>query len=416
MSRQIINIGTVPGDDTGDSLYDGGQKINDNFEELYAGAIDLNQVRTVSQGSFGFTSIQDAIDDIADADATKPYVVYIYPGIYDEQVTLTPYISLVGVDRDAVIVTHTGDINGTIIGAANCQVSNLTVRLSEVETEWGIVATDCDQFEVRRVTLGGAVEAGFTSNAVKFVGSAYRNVVDDSLIRIFGDTGTTLYGVHADVAAWTPDYDQQVMVRNSQIIVYNGDSVAVLMDGVRNGHIVGVGMDAGDIELVDCPFINIIATRAGALTVSAGSGITTYLRTDNARFSSLSTSGVGTIYRAGSYAITDAVDASAVPLYAPAGVALEVVSKTGTYAATMRDGVILGDATGGAFTVTLPTAVGRAGKTFTVKRINSGGNAVTVGTTSSQTIDGSTTYALSSQYASVTVVSDGANWHIIGKV
>lgn len=36
MAQQIVNIGTVPGDGTGDHLYVGGDKINDNFTELYA--------------------------------------------------------------------------------------------------------------------------------------------------------------------------------------------------------------------------------------------------------------------------------------------------------------------------------------------------------------------------------------------
>jgi len=36
MARQNISIGAVPGDGNGDKLYIGGDKINDNFIELYA--------------------------------------------------------------------------------------------------------------------------------------------------------------------------------------------------------------------------------------------------------------------------------------------------------------------------------------------------------------------------------------------
>lgn len=89
------------------------------------------------------------------------------------------------------------------------------------------------------------------------------------------------------------------------------------------------------------------------------------------------------------------------------------VSKTGAYTATTTDEVISADATSAAFQITLPTAVSKAGQTYTIKRANAGANAVTVGTTSSQTIDGSTTYSLSAQYKYVTVVSNGANWLII---
>jgi microcystin-dependent protein len=36
MAQQIINIGTVPNDGTGDNIRLGGTKINDNFTELYS--------------------------------------------------------------------------------------------------------------------------------------------------------------------------------------------------------------------------------------------------------------------------------------------------------------------------------------------------------------------------------------------
>lgn len=63
-------------------------------------------------------------------------------------------------------------------------------------------------------------------------------------------------------------------------------------------------------------------------------------------------------------------------------------------------------------TVTLPTAVGVTGTVYVVKLTAAG--SATVTTTSSQTIDGSTTYSLASQYKYVTVQSDGSNWVVIG--
>jgi hypothetical protein len=62
-------------------------------------------------------------------------------------------------------------------------------------------------------------------------------------------------------------------------------------------------------------------------------------------------------------------------------------------------------------TITLPTAVGISGKVFNIKR--TGASAVTVATTSSQTIDGSTTYVLNTANQNLTVVSNGANWFIL---
>ena len=96
------------------------------------------------------------------------------------------------------------------------------------------------------------------------------------------------------------------------------------------------------------------------------------------------------------------------------GLRMTPAARTG--AVTLSSGSVvinLCDATSGAFTVTLPTAVGNTGQIYTIKRTSSAANNVTVGTTSSQTIDGSTTYVLSAQYKYVSVVSDGANWSII---
>jgi hypothetical protein len=92
------------------------------------------------------------------------------------------------------------------------------------------------------------------------------------------------------------------------------------------------------------------------------------------------------------------------------------IAKTANYTLTAADQYVLGDATGGAFQITLPTAVGSPGRLFTVKKIDVSANAVTVGTTSAQTIDGAATYGLATQYKSVTVLSDGAHWYVVGAV
>jgi hypothetical protein len=65
----------------------------------------------------------------------------------------------------------------------------------------------------------------------------------------------------------------------------------------------------------------------------------------------------------------------------------------------------------GTFTVTLPTAVGITDREYLIK--NTGAGTITLATTSSQTIDGSTTYVMSVQYKYVRVKSDGANWNVI---
>ena len=63
-------------------------------------------------------------------------------------------------------------------------------------------------------------------------------------------------------------------------------------------------------------------------------------------------------------------------------------------------------------TITLPTAIGCTGRTYVIKKIDSGSGDVIIGTTSSQTIDGVTTQTIEFQWTALNVVSDGSNWFI----
>jgi hypothetical protein len=89
-------------------------------------------------------------------------------------------------------------------------------------------------------------------------------------------------------------------------------------------------------------------------------------------------------------------------------------TKTSNYTVTEsdRDKLILVDASGGAVTITL-LAAATAGNGFRVviKKTDSSANVVTVDGNLSETIDGSTTSALSAQYDSDNLICDGSNWH-----
>ena len=71
------------------------------------------------------------------------------------------------------------------------------------------------------------------------------------------------------------------------------------------------------------------------------------------------------------------------------------------------------DASGGARTINLPAASGCSDRVYTIKKIDSSGNAVTVDGNASETIDGATTYSLATQWKYVMIQSDGTNWMVI---
>lgn len=87
---------------------------------------------------------------------------------------------------------------------------------------------------------------------------------------------------------------------------------------------------------------------------------------------------------------------------------VNIVTKTSAYTLTSNDVVVLAN---GTFTITIPTAVGIEGKTYDVKNIGTG--SVTLDPNGAQTIDGDTTKILNTLYDSLTIISDGSNWHII---
>lgn len=87
--------------------------------------------------------------------------------------------------------------------------------------------------------------------------------------------------------------------------------------------------------------------------------------------------------------------------------------KNANYTAMLSDNVLLGDATGGAIIFTLPTAASAVGNVFFFKKLDSSGNVVTVKGNGSELIDGANTFLINTQYAGITVVSNGTQWYII---
>jgi len=105
-------------------------------------------------------------------------------------------------------------------------------------------------------------------------------------------------------------------------------------------------------------------------------------------------------------------------LHAEGSVAHELVTVTASYDLTVGDNqhvktIIVNNAA--AATIALPSAVGIAGREYRVKKVSAtgGGRTVTIDPDGAETIDGSADFDLTSQYESITFVSDGANWLIV---
>jgi hypothetical protein len=232
------------------------------------------------------------------------------------------------------------------------------------------------------VVVGGS-STGTIFTSVRNVYTLGSNIITPVSLTAFSTSSNVLqlYGYSSSQIAdlidiWTYSGGTKAFAINSAGAIYAG---------TWNGSTIGVGY--GGTGITTTP-------ANGALLVGNGTNYT----------SATLTAGTGVSVTNGSGSITIASSG-----------AESLVTKTSAYTATATDYTILANATSAAFSVTLPTAVGANGKLYIVKKVDSSANAVTVATTSAQTIDGASTYVMGYQYQSVTVQSDGANWFIVGE-
>lgn len=90
-------------------------------------------------------------------------------------------------------------------------------------------------------------------------------------------------------------------------------------------------------------------------------------------------------------------------------------TKTVTFTVDGAAWYYLVDATAGAVTVNLPAAAAAKGRIVGVKKIDAGGNAVTLDGSGAETIDGAATLATTTQWASFLIWSDGTAWYALAK-
>jgi len=61
MTKQSISLGSAANDGTGDTLRAAGQKINENFTELYDDYISISSLKSIAASSADFAAFKSAI-------------------------------------------------------------------------------------------------------------------------------------------------------------------------------------------------------------------------------------------------------------------------------------------------------------------------------------------------------------------
>ena len=97
-------------------------------------------------------------------------------------------------------------------------------------------------------------------------------------------------------------------------------------------------------------------------------------------------------------------------LHVDSSFATAIAAKSSDYTLTAGDHTILVDCSNGNVTLTLPTAVGCAGRIYIIKRVDGTNNAANINSDGSEEIEGSTNPASVSAMSSIMIQSDNSGW------
>ena len=169
----------------------------------YAGVV------VVAKSGGDFTSVQAAIDSITSADVDNPYLVWIAPGVYEEGVTMAPYVHLQGAGQEATIISS--DTPETLYLAAHASIRDLTVlNAGTAYTDHAIFASSSDTVTgtlLANVTVRGQ-GSGHWSQGITLEGS---------------DTSATLLDVTAHAEGGS-DYNYGLKIRSGATAILQGGS------------------------------------------------------------------------------------------------------------------------------------------------------------------------------------------------
>jgi hypothetical protein len=98
------------------------------------------------------------------------------------------------------------------------------------------------------------------------------------------------------------------------------------------------------------------------------------------------------------------------------GYLFPITAVTASYTMTLNDSIVLVNATAGAITITLPLANECTQKRISIKKTDASANVVTIDGNGAETIDGTATKTLATQYKSYELVASGGAWWIVSAI
>ncbi len=122
-----------------DVPYTAGKGIDITGHTVSAEGTPYQNVVIVAKSGGDNTSINSAVGSINDASADNPYLVWVAPGVYNERVTMKPYVDIQGAGQNVTTIYSGGSndaLNGVVRGADHSALRDLSI-LSDVATGGG---------------------------------------------------------------------------------------------------------------------------------------------------------------------------------------------------------------------------------------------------------------------------------------
>ena len=214
------------------------QDLRDFLISLHLMA-DLDQVVTVAKAGGQYTTIQAGIDSIGDAASDKTYTVLVYPGEYDEAITLGNYIDIVAVNPEntkilqSILITECCicylKINIAVTGiieAITMDNEDANVKIDGDISSVNDKAIDC---VAGTLTVCGNISSA-SGNAIRIGNVGILKVKD----------GTILSTADIDDAHGVRIVDGTLILQNVKIICTHADAKSIYASSAQDAYCMGV--------------------------------------------------------------------------------------------------------------------------------------------------------------------------------
>lgn len=248
----VAATGTVAATDT----------ILQAFDKLGYHAITHNPEQTVTvcaAGGAQFTSIGAALTSITDNAANKAYVVLISAGTYIENVTMKPYVALVGVGNGPAAPVIVGTITNTTTG-----------------TEWSLLNRINHAFTITADGQSALISSGSLLVNDYFLAASTTGNYTYDVIDLTHTSASSPTVIFSSYITLSDTYNGSTKARN--LIKAAGTATAQPLNLGQSTLVMNVAASSGDLKILqssaDCPlnidsngltFVNSKAAFAGTI-------------------------------------------------------------------------------------------------------------------------------------------------------